>query len=87
MTGPSPPASIFSATAIPNRVIDITGEEPVEYRGRVPAGAVVVPGTRPKSFPSGSYDLQCALIIGQRSESTDRKTSLEDALRVFGVQA
>jgi 2,3,4,5-tetrahydropyridine-2-carboxylate N-succinyltransferase len=48
---------------------------------------VVVPGTRPKEFPAGTYDLQCALIIGQRSESTDRKTSLEEALRVFGVQA
>ena len=66
-------------------IIDITGEEPVEYRGRVPAGAVVVPGTRPKSFPSGSYDLQCALIIGRRSSSTDRKTSLNEALRVFEV--
>ena len=68
-------------------IIDVTGSEPVEYRGRVPARSVVVPGTRPKEFPAGTYDLQCALIIGQRSESTDRKTSLEEALRVFGVQA
>lgn len=68
-------------------IIDVTGSEPVEHRGRVPARSVVVPGTRPKEFPAGTYDLQCALIIGQRSESTDRKTSLEDALRVFGVQA
>ncbi|MDJ0952266.1 MAG: 2,3,4,5-tetrahydropyridine-2,6-dicarboxylate N-succinyltransferase [Acidimicrobiia bacterium] len=66
-------------------IIDITGEEPVEYRGRVPAGSIVVPGTRPKEFPSGSYDLQCALIIGRRSSSTDRKTSLNEALRVFEV--
>jgi len=66
-------------------IIDIRGEEPVEYRGRVPAGAIVVPGTRPKEFPSGSYDLQCALIIGQRSASTDRKTSLNEALRIFEV--
>ena len=66
-------------------IIDITGDEPVEYRGRVPAGAIVVPGTRPKQFPSGSYDLQCALIIGRRSESTDRKTSLNEALRIFEV--
>lgn len=66
-------------------IIDITGEEPVEYRGRVPAGAIVVPGTRPKEFPSGRYDLQCALIIGRRSSSTDRKTSLNEALRVFEV--
>jgi len=66
-------------------IIDITGEEPVEYRGLVPARSVVVPGTRPKAFPSGSYDLQCALIIGRRSESTDKKTSLNEALRVFEV--
>lgn len=66
-------------------IIDVTGAEPVEYRGRVPARSIVVPGTRPKEFPSGSYDLQCALIIGQRSESTDRKTSLNEALRVFEV--
>ena len=68
-------------------IIDVTGPEPVEHRGRVPAGAVVVPGTRPKEFPAGAYHLQCALIIGQRSASTDRKTSLNEALRVFGVQA
>ena len=67
-------------------IIDITGDEPVEYRGRVPSGAIVVPGTRPKEFPSGFYDLQCALIIGRRSASTDRKTSLNEALRVFEVQ-
>jgi 2,3,4,5-tetrahydropyridine-2-carboxylate N-succinyltransferase len=66
-------------------IIDITGGEPVEYRGRVPARSIVVPGTRPKLFPAGSYDLQCALIIGKRSESTDRKTSLNEALRVFEV--
>ena len=66
-------------------IIDITGTEPVEHRGRVPARSIVVPGTRPKEFPSGSYDLQCALIIGRRSESTDRKTSLNEALRVFEV--
>ncbi len=66
-------------------IIDVTGSEPVEYRGRVPANAVVVPGTRPKEFPAGSYDLQCALVIGHRSESTDRKTSLNEALRVFEV--
>lgn len=66
-------------------IIDVTGDEPIEYRGRVPAGSIVVPGTRPKEFPSGSYDLQCALIIGRRSSSTDRKTSLNEALRVFEV--
>jgi 2,3,4,5-tetrahydropyridine-2-carboxylate N-succinyltransferase len=67
-------------------IIDVTGPEPVETRGRVPANSVVVPGTRPKVFPAGSYDLQCALIIGQRTESTDTKTSLNDALRTFEVQ-
>jgi 2,3,4,5-tetrahydropyridine-2-carboxylate N-succinyltransferase len=66
-------------------IIDITGDEPVEYRGHVPARSIVVPGTRPKEFPAGSYELQCALIIGKRSESTDRKTSLNEALRVFEV--
>jgi len=67
-------------------IIDVTGPEPVETRGRVPANAVVVPGTRPKEFPAGSYDLQCALIIGTRTDSTDKKTSLNEALRTFEVQ-
>jgi 2,3,4,5-tetrahydropyridine-2-carboxylate N-succinyltransferase len=66
-------------------IIDVTGSEPVETRGVVPPNSVVVPGTRPKEFPAGSYDLQCALIIGQRTESTDKKTSLNDALRTFEV--
>ena len=68
-------------------IIDVTGPEPVEHRGRVPANSVVIPGTRPKQFPAGTYELQCALIVGQRTPSTDRKTSLNEALRVFGVQA
>jgi 2,3,4,5-tetrahydropyridine-2-carboxylate N-succinyltransferase len=67
-------------------VVDVTGREPVEYRGRVPARAVVIPGTRPRKFPAGTYHLPCALIIGERSASTDRKTSLNEALRVFEVQ-
>jgi 2,3,4,5-tetrahydropyridine-2-carboxylate N-succinyltransferase len=67
-------------------IIDVTGSEPIETRGRVPANSVVVPGTRSKEFPAGSYQLQCALIIGTRSESTDSKTSLNDALRTFEVQ-
>lgn len=66
-------------------IIDVTGSEPVETRGVVPPNSVVVPGTRPKDFPAGSYELQCALIIGQRTESTDKKTSLNDALRTFEV--
>ena len=66
-------------------IIDVTGSEPVEYRGYVPPRSVVVPGTRPKRFPAGTYHLACALIIGRRSESTDLKTSLNDALREFEI--
>jgi 2,3,4,5-tetrahydropyridine-2-carboxylate N-succinyltransferase len=67
-------------------IIDVTGPEPVEYRRRVPAGSVVVPGTRPKEFPSGTYDLTCALIIGKRTATTDEKTSLNEFLRDLDVQ-
>jgi 2,3,4,5-tetrahydropyridine-2-carboxylate N-succinyltransferase len=67
-------------------IIDVTGTEPVEHRGRVPAGSVVVPGTRPKQFPSGSYDLTCALIIGRRTSATDEKTALNEFLRELDVQ-
>jgi 2,3,4,5-tetrahydropyridine-2-carboxylate N-succinyltransferase len=67
-------------------IIDVTGPAPVEHRGRVPAGSVVVPGTRPKDFPSGSYDLTCALIIGKRTAATDEKTALNDFLRELDVQ-
>ncbi len=66
-------------------IIDVTGPEPVEYRGYVPPRSVVVPGTRPKEFPAGTYNLSCALIIGRRKESTDLRTSLNDALREFGI--
>jgi 2,3,4,5-tetrahydropyridine-2-carboxylate N-succinyltransferase len=66
-------------------IIDVTGSAPVEHRGRVPARSVVIPGTRPKKFPAGEYGVPCALIIGQRTESTDKKTSLNTALRDFGV--
>src|SRR5215470_6280005 len=68
-------------------VIDVTGADPVEHRGYVPPGAVVVPGTRPKEFPAGTYQVACALIIGRRSASTDLKTSLNDALREFEIGA
>jgi len=68
-------------------IIDVTGPEPVEHRGFVPPRAVVVPGTRPKEFPAGTYHLACALVIGFRNESTDLKTSLNDALREYGVGA
>jgi 2,3,4,5-tetrahydropyridine-2,6-dicarboxylate N-succinyltransferase len=66
-------------------IIDVTGPEPVEHRGYVPPRSIVVPGTRPKDFPAGTYNLACALIIGQRRESTDLKTSLNDALREHGI--
>ena len=66
-------------------VVDVTGEEPVEYRGYVPAGSVVIPGTRSKQFPAGTYGVPAALIIGRRSESTDLKTSLNEALRTHAV--
>jgi 2,3,4,5-tetrahydropyridine-2-carboxylate N-succinyltransferase len=64
-------------------VIDVTGPEPVEHRGYVPAYSVVVPGTRPKEFPAGTFQIGCALIIGKRSAQTDLKTSLNDVLREF----
>ena len=66
-------------------VIDVTGDEPVEHRGFVPPRAIVVPGTRPKEFPAGTYQLACALIVGWRSESTDLKVSLNNALREHGL--
>ena len=62
-------------------IIDVTGAEPVEHRGFVPPRAIVVPGTRPKEFPAGTYHLACALIVGWRSEATDLKVSLNEALR------
>ena len=67
------------------QIIDVTGPEEKIYKGRVPARSVVIPGTREKKFPAGSYQVPCALIIGQRKESTDQKTSLNQALRDFGV--
>jgi 2,3,4,5-tetrahydropyridine-2-carboxylate N-succinyltransferase len=67
------------------KIYDVTASEPVEYKGRIPAGSVVIPGVRQKEFPAGSYGVPCALIIGQRKASTDLKTSLNDALRDFGV--
>lgn len=66
-------------------IIDVTGTEPVTYKGYVPARSVVVPGSYKKQFPAGEYSVSCALIIGKRKESTDKKTSLNDALRDFGV--
>ncbi len=67
------------------RIIDVSGSEPVEYRGYVPERSVVIPGSFSKEFNSGSYQVSCALIIGKRKESTDKKTSLNEALRGFNV--
>lgn len=67
------------------RIIDVTGAEAVTYRGEVPPRSVVIPGTYTKSFPAGDYQVACALIIGQRKESTDKKVSLNEALRDFDV--
>ena len=67
-------------------IIDVTGPKEVVHKGRVPARSVVIPGTRPKQYPAGIYQIPCALIVGRRSASTDRKVSLNQALRDFDVQ-
>ncbi len=67
------------------RILDVTGEEPVTLRGRVPAGSVVIPGSFPKKFPAGEFQVPCALIIGKRKESTDKKTALNELLRSHGL--
>ncbi|CAN5203272.1 2,3,4,5-tetrahydropyridine-2,6-dicarboxylate N-succinyltransferase [soil metagenome] len=74
---------VVLAASIP--IIDVTGSQPVEHRGVVPPGSVVLPGSRPKDYPAGRFDLPCALIVGQRSASTDLKTSLNDVLREFEI--
>ena len=66
-------------------IIDVTGSEPIESKGEIPERAVVIPGTRAKKFPAGEFHIPCALIIGTRKASTDQKTSLNEALRDFGV--
>lgn len=66
-------------------LIDVTGSAPVELKGRVPARSIVIPGVRPKRFPAGEFGVPCALIIGRRTEATDRKVSLNQALRDFAV--
>lgn len=67
------------------KIIDVSGSNAVEFKGIIPARSVVIPGSYPKKFPAGEYQVQCALIIGKRKESTDLKTSLNDALREFNV--
>lgn len=67
------------------KIIDVSGEKPVEYKGVVPARSVVIPGSYTKKFPAGDYQVPCALIIGKRKESTDLKTSLNESLREFKI--
>ncbi|MCQ0111342.1 2,3,4,5-tetrahydropyridine-2,6-dicarboxylate N-succinyltransferase [Zhouia amylolytica] len=67
------------------KIIDVTGEEPIEMKGRVPARSVVIPGSYTKKFAAGEYQVPCALIIGKRKPSTDKKTSLNNALREYDV--
>lgn len=66
-------------------IIDVRGPEPVTHYGEVPERAVVLPGTRPKEFPAGVFQIQCALVVGERTASTDEKTSLNEALREYGI--
>lgn len=67
------------------KIIDVSGKEPIEYKGYIPENSVVIPGSITKEFPAGTYNVNCALIIGKRKASTDTKTSLNDALREFNV--
>jgi 2,3,4,5-tetrahydropyridine-2-carboxylate N-succinyltransferase len=67
------------------KIIDVSGPQPVEYRGEVPEASVVIPGSIPKSFPAGTYQVPCALIIGKRKASTDMKTSLNETLREYNI--
>jgi len=66
-------------------IVDVTGPEPVIYKGRIPARSVVIPGSYTRQYPAGEYQVSCALIIGQRKESTNKKVSLNDALREYAV--
>ena len=67
------------------KIIDVSGKKPIEYKGIIPSRSVVIPGSMNKEFPAGNYAVPCALIIGKRKDSTDKKTSLNDALRTFNV--
>jgi len=69
------------------KIIDVTSEKSIEYKGYVPPRSVVIPGSYRKSFPAGDFSVPCALIIGTRKESTDKKTSLNDALRDYDIPA
>ena len=67
------------------KIFDVTQEKPIEYKGYIPENSVVIPGTYNKNYPAGTFQVSCALIIGKRKESTDKKTSLNEALRNFEV--
>ena len=67
------------------KIIDVTGDKPIEMKGKVPERSVVIPGSYSKKFSAGVYQVPCALIIGKRKESTNKKTSLNDALREYDV--
>ncbi len=67
------------------KIIDVTGKEPIQYTGRVPAGSVVIPGSQPKNYPAGSFNGNFALVIGKRKAATDKKTSLNETLRSFNI--
>ena len=67
------------------KILDVSGPEVIEYRGYVPPRSVVIPGTYPKKFPAGEFQVPCALIIGQRKASTDLKTTLNEALREYNI--
>ena len=69
------------------KIIDVSSEEPKEFKGEVPERSVVIPGSYTKNFPAGNFQVPCALIIGKRKESTDKKTSLNNALRDYNVSA
>ncbi|RLD34359.1 MAG: 2,3,4,5-tetrahydropyridine-2,6-dicarboxylate N-succinyltransferase, partial [Bacteroidetes bacterium] len=69
-----------------SRIIDVSGDQPVEYKAEIPERSVVIPGSIPKQFPAGEFQVSCALIIGKRKASTDLKTSLNDALREYDIQ-
>lgn len=67
------------------KIIDVSGSQTVEYRGEIPPRSVVIPGSYEKTFPAGKYQIQCALVIGKRKESTDKKVSLNAVLRDFNI--
>ena len=69
------------------KIIDVTGNKPIETKGEVPPSSVVIPGSYTKKFKAGDFQVPCALIIGKRKESTNKKTSLNDALRDYNVSA